>query len=292
MAELVSVPDVPGVPAVLFAAGAGLGIPLASADDPGIMAMLAGSIAPRWGLFGKGGSPVIDADCIAAFDHKREWVIADYPVERGAFESYDKVALPFDVRLIYCAGETEGNRTDLIASVAAISGTLQLFDAVMPEKVFPNVNIVHYDFSRTAQRGVGLLTVAIWCREVRQLVTNTGGTRTPSATGGIGDAAAPSGANPVDGGVVQPRDPTATEMSAVATQDFSGGYNVSGYNANPIYSADVGEAVFTDPSTGQEVGRVPGGDAIPQTSSTISGLSPAGPDQFSNLNVGSVPGIS
>ncbi|XYD12635.1 hypothetical protein R1A27_34385 (plasmid) [Methylobacterium sp. NMS12] len=81
-------------------------------------------------------------------------------------------------------------------------------------------------------------------------------------------------------------------MSAVSTQDFSGGYNVSGYNANPIYSADVGELIATDPVTGQELGRVPGGDALPQTSSTISGLTPAGPDQFSSLNVGSVPGIS
>ncbi|WP_342111640.1 hypothetical protein [Methylobacterium sp. SI9] len=290
MPELVSVPDVDGVPDVLFAAGAGVGIALAAADDPAALSFFSGGLAPQWGLF-QGGGSVIDADCIAAFDHKREWVIADYPVERGAFESYDKVALPFDVRLIYCAGGSEANRAALLASVAAIAGNLQLYDAVTPEKVFPNVNIVHYDFARTAQRGVGLLTVAIWCREVREVVSSTGGSSTPSATGGTGDTAAPSGANPVDGGVVQPRDATPSEMSSVATQDFSGGYNVSGYSV-PAYTADVGEAVFTDPATGQEVGRVPGSSALPQTSSSISGLSPAGPDQFSSLNVGSVPGIS
>lgn len=290
MAELVNVPDVDGVPEVLFAAGAGLGVTLAVADDPLAVSAFVGFNAQRWGLYGQGGSPVIEADCIAAFDHKREWVISDYPVERGAFESYDKVSVPFDVRLVYCAGGSEENRAALLRSVDAIAGDLNLYDAVTPEKVFQSVNVVHHDFSRTSQRGVGLLTVALWCREVRE-ITNSSGTSNPSAAGGTGQTASPSGADPVDGGVVQPRDATPSEMSSVATQDFSGGYNVSGYSV-PEYTADVGEAVFTDPSTGQEVGRVPGSSAVPQTSSSISGLSPAGPDQFSSRNVGSVPGIS
>jgi len=293
MPELVSVPDVDGVPSVLFAPGAGLGIALATADDQIALAAFAGLVPERWGLFDQNGGAVIEADCIAAFDHKREWVISDYPVERGAFESYDKVAVPFDVRLVYCAGGSEANRTALLQSVEAIAGDLNLYDAVMPEKVFQSVNVVHHDFSRTSQRGVGLLMVALWCREVRE-ITNSTGSASPSATGSTGQTAAPSGADPVDGGVVQPRDPNATELSAVGTQDFSGGYNVSGYDVNaPEPTGGVGELVATDPRTGQVIGTVPGAAApAPSTSSTISGLPPAGPDNFTSLNVGSVPGIS
>ncbi|WP_345822894.1 hypothetical protein ABC766_32165 (plasmid) [Methylobacterium fujisawaense] len=302
MAELVAVPNLPGVPAVSFAPGYDVRPTLLAGDDPAALAAFANG-SSQWGLF-RNGQSVIQADGVAAFDHRREWVVCDYPVEQGAFASFNKVNIPFDVRLVFMAGLNTANRADLIESVTAIAGDLNFYDAVMPEKVWHNLNVTHVDFSRTAQRGVGLLMVAVWCREIRQASASAsapgsagaGNSSTagdnPSASGGIGDTASPSGANPVDGGVVQARDPTATEMSAVATQDFSGGYNVSGYNANPTYSADVGEAVFTDPSTGQEVGRVPGGSALPQTSSTISGLSPAGPDTFSSLNVGSVPGIS
>lgn len=282
MPELVAVPNVDGVPDVAFAPGYAAGLALATADTAVGLLSFAG--ASRWGLY-LGGRSVIEADTIIAFDHKQEWVLADYPLERGAFESYDKVQIPYDVRLIFVAGGSEANRGGLLASVAAIAGDLNLYDAVMPEKIFSRLNVIHYDFRRTAQNGVGLLSVALWCQEVRE-TTSTAGASNPSATGGIGDTASPSGADPVNGGTVQARDPTSTELSAVGTQDFSGGYNVSGYNANPTYSADVGEAVFTDPSTGQEVGRVPGGSALPQTSSTISGLPPAGPDQFSNLNIG------
>lgn len=302
MAELVSVPRLPGVPNVSFAPGFDIRPTLLTADASDVLAAFANS-STQWGLF-RNGRSVIQADGVAAFDHRREWVVCDYPVEQGAFASFNKVNIPFDVRLVFMAGLSSGNRAGLLESVVAVAKDLNFYDAVMPEKVWHNLNVTHYDFARTAQRGVGLLMVAVWCREIRQASASAsapgsagaGNSSTagdnPSATGGIGDTASPSGASPVDGGVVQPRDPTATEMSAVSTQDFSGGYNVSGYNANPTYSVDVGELIATDPVTGQELGRVPGGDALPQTSSTISGLSPAGPDTFSSLNIGSVPGIS
>ncbi|MCJ2087270.1 hypothetical protein MKK88_14935 [Methylobacterium sp. E-005] len=231
-------------------------------------------------------------------------MVCDYPVEKGAFASFNKVNVPFDVRLIFMAGQSLANRTSLINSISAIAGDLNFYDAVMPEKVWRNLNVTHYDFARTSQRGVGLLMVAVWCREIRQASASASGAAgasgsatagaDPSATGNIGDTAAPSGASPVDGGTVQPRDATAAEISSVGTQDFTGGYNVSGYSA-PQYTADVGELTAFDPATGQQIpeATVPGSAAAaPVTSSTISGLTPAGPDQFSSLKIGSVPGVS
>ncbi|MCJ2087139.1 hypothetical protein MKK88_14255 [Methylobacterium sp. E-005] len=286
--DVVSVPDVDGVPNVLFAPGFADGIALATADDPAALSFFSGVIAPQWGLY-LGGAPVVSADTIIAFDGKQEFVIADYLLERGAFESYNKVQIPFDVRLVFVAGGSEANRAALLASVTAIAGDCNVYDAVMPEKVFQNVNIIHYDFRRTAQNGVGLLSVALWCQEVRQASATY-----PSASGGVGDTAAPSGASPVDGGTVQATDATAAQVAMVQSQDFSGGYNVSGFNVNATATADVGELTAFDPATGQPIpeATVPGSASAPVTSSTISGLPPAGPDSFTNLNVGSVPGVS
>jgi hypothetical protein len=302
MPELVAVPNLPGVPAVAFAPGYDVRPTLLTADAPAALAAFLGS-TPQWGLF-RNGQSVIQADGIAAFDHRREWVVCDYPVEQGAFASFNKVNVPFDVRLVFMAGGSAANRTALLNSITAIASDLNFYDAVMPEKVWRNLNVTHYDFSRTSQRGVGLLLVALWCREIRQASASAPGSAgagssatagaDPSAAGNIGDTAAPSGASPVDGGTVQPRDATPAEISSVGTQDFTGGYNVSGFDVNaPDPTGGVGEAVFTDPRSGQVVDTVPGAAApAPSTSSTISGLTPAGPDQFSSLQIGLVPGVS
>lgn len=292
MPELVAVPNVDGIPAVAFAPGFGASIALVSADVLGLP--LFGSIGTQWGIF-RQGRPVVVCDNVAAFDHKADWAISDYPVEGGQFQSFNKVTIPYDVRMVFTAGGSEANRTALLNSLRGIVGDLNFYDAVSPEAVYTPVNLVHLDYRRTAQNGVGLLVVSVWCRQVRQVASSqsgaaggadASGTDTPSATGNTGETASPSGADQANGGAVQATDPTAAQMSSVQAQDFTNGYNVSGYNANPTYSADVGEAVFTDPATGAELGRVPGGETLPPTSSTISGLSPAGPDQFSRLNVG------
>jgi hypothetical protein len=275
MPELVNVPDVDGVPAVLFAPGAGLGIPLAIADAVGLP--LFGGNTAQWGIF-RGGQPVVSADTILAFDYKKDLAIADYPLERGSFESYNKVQIPFDVRFVYTAGGSEANRADLLASLMAIEDDLELYEAVTPEKVYPNVNIIHIDYRRTTQNGVGLLIVSVWCQQIRQ-VTASG---TASASGNVGDAATASGADQVNSGAVQATEATPAQAANVSAQDFSGGYDVSGYNVNATYGGDVGEMTVTDATTGQ---ALPGG-TVPATSSTISGLSAAGPDTFTSLNIG------
>jgi hypothetical protein len=283
MPELVSVPDVDGVPAVLFAAGTGAGIILAAADA--IPFPLVGAGSP-WGLY-FGGEQVIQADTVLAVDYKEDWVIADYPIERGGFESYNKVATPFDVRLVFAAGGTEANRTELLNSIAAIIGDLELYDVVTPEAVYENVNVIHYDYRRTTQSGLGMLVVSIFCQEVRQAASGSEAAKDPSATGRTGDTAAASGAGQTNGGTVQATDATAAQVASVQTQDFTGGYNVSGFNVNATATGDVGELVATGPNGEPLPGAtVPGSAAVPSTSSTISGLPPAGHDTFTSLNVG------
>ena len=160
-----------------------------------------GLFTPVWGLY-SGGAPVIIADTVMAFDHKQEWSLSDYPVERGAFETYDKVSLPFDVRLRFVAGDTAANRAALLNSLAAVAGTTELFDAVTPEATYSNVNITHYDHRRTARNGLGLLQVDVWCLEVREVTMITGAS-----------TAAPDAAPQQNGGPVQTTAPSATQTS-------------------------------------------------------------------------------
>lgn len=159
-----------------------------------------------WGVY-SGGAPVIVADTVLEVSSKSDYVVSDFPVEKGGFAAYNKVATPFDARVRFAAGGTMEARLALLSSLEAIAGTTQLFDVVTPEKVFPNATIVHHDHRRAPNEGLGLLIVDVWLLEVRETATATAGKATASA-----DAA-----TQVNGGSVQATPSSAPTRLAVAT---------------------------------------------------------------------------
>lgn len=197
-----NVPNVPGVPAVNRQPGAAIATTvLMVADALGLF----GFLTPPLGLY-KDGTVVITADNVVSFDHKRDWALSTYPLEQGAFESYDKVQQPFDVRLRFSAGGSADDRQQLLDSIEAVANSLELFDAVTPEKIYRSVNVIHYDYRRESDRGAGLIVIDVWCQEVRV-----------TATASFSNTQTPSGASTVDGGVVQTQAPTSAQTSTVPT---------------------------------------------------------------------------
>lgn len=204
MVDYPDVPNVLGVPRLNFLPNAASALQMMTSDGA-----LADYAPKQWGLF-LGGAPAIIADSVFSVEYRNESSISDYPLERGSFESYNKVASPFDVRLRFMAG-TQQQRAALIEKISTIAGDLKLYDAVMPEKTFSNVNVIHFDFKRTAASGYGLLAVDVWVREVRQITSSAGM-----------QSAAPSGAAQVFGGTKQPLAPTAWQTSVA--QNLGGSY--------------------------------------------------------------------
>jgi hypothetical protein len=194
-----NVPNVPGVPPIprdpLIVAGA---IELLTKDA--VAGILSGF--PQWGIF-LNGAPVVLADNVASIDYKQDWTISDYQLEQGAFESYDKVAHPFECKVRFTAGGDVTNRQNFLNSIAAIAPTLTLYDIVTPEETYTSVNITHYDYRRTAINGVGLITVDVWAVQVRV-----------TATASFQNVTSPSSASPQNGGIVQTM-PTTTQISSM-----------------------------------------------------------------------------
>lgn len=160
-----AVPNVPGVPALTS---------YLSSVPTLLIADLISTIsfqAPRWGIFLNGAPALPMIQSIATFEYKQDWSIADYPVEDGAFQSYDKVQLPFDVRVRVASGSSAAERQALLDAVDVIANSLDLYDVVTPEKIYRSVNISHYDFRRTATNGVGMIVIDLWFQEIR--VTST-----------------------------------------------------------------------------------------------------------------------
>ena len=203
-------PDVPqaaGVPAVFRSVTqtAIFGTILLIADAETVL----NSFLPsQWGIFTDSGFPAVIPDSIISVDIRKEFRISDYPVERGAFQTYDKVETPGDIR-VRMAVSGAFARAPFIASVGAMCAALDLLTIVTPDAIYPSMNAIHYDYRREQRSGASLLMVDVWFEEVRVTAqsefTNTQSPEGAADTSGgtvLGTAPTPAQAGAVTGGIV------------------------------------------------------------------------------------------
>lgn len=131
-----------------------------------VLSILGAQNSQQWGLF-QNGEPVVTADNVVAFDFRQDRRISNYPVEEGAFESYNKVPVPFDVRLTFSTGGSVAKRQEMINSIDAIIDSTDVFDGVTPEKVYTSINPVHQSMRRTGRSGAGLVVIDVYCQQIR-----------------------------------------------------------------------------------------------------------------------------
>jgi hypothetical protein len=168
-------------------------VSLVVADAQLILGLFAG---PKWGI-GINGVFQVFPDSVVDVEFKRDWQISNAPQEQGAFQSYNKVATPYDAHIRMTKGGTEAARAQFLDTINALAASTVLVDVVTPTKIYRNANITHYDYRRTSTNGVGLLTVDIALQEIRIAPS-------PAFT----NTAAPSGADSQQGGSVQTQAPT------------------------------------------------------------------------------------
>lgn len=193
------VPQTPGVPAVNRndtnpAGGAGVSRQRSFGSATGY------AIEDAWGIFDKNGNRPFVPDSFAAVEFMRELRISDYPQEAGGFQSYNKVATPFDIRVTVTKGGKATDRTAFLSKIAAMVNGTDLFVVSQPERTYPNVNFVKYEYKRTGDEGAGLLTVELTGEEVRV-----------TAKGKYTNTKEPSGADQQNGGPVRPQAPTKAQ---------------------------------------------------------------------------------
>lgn len=136
------------------------------------------------------------------FDYSADAPISTYPQEEGAFQSYDKVQLPFDVKLRLASSQ----RQEFFSTLEALRTSLALVDIVTPDGVYSSCNCKHIDYRRTSRNGVDLVLADVWFEQVRVInATTFSNTQNPtnSSTQSLGN--------------VQPQTPSAN-----ITQQVSG----------------------------------------------------------------------
>lgn len=187
------VPNAPGVPPVLRDAANSFDDTLSALTGDAIDLLATGS--SLWGVFDDAGSLVLDPDNIVSVEDNADRRISTYPIEEGGFESYNKVAVPFEAHVIMTKNGTIDEKSEFLDTVNDLLNSLDLFSIVTPEQTFTKVNFVHTDKSRRAYQGATLLTVSLGFMEVRE-----------SATASFSNSKEPSGAAVVNDGPVQAKE--------------------------------------------------------------------------------------
>jgi hypothetical protein len=158
--------------------------------------------------FGTGNNPI--APSVAStiqFEFDQDWSLPTYPQEQGAFQAYNKVTLPFDVKVRLACGGSVSDRQAFLQAVLAMANSTALFDVVTPEMTFTSCNVSHVSvLPRTAKNGTTLIQVDLYFQEIPVSSSTT-----------FQNTAVPNiaGENPV--GNVQPQTPNQyvqTEFSA------------------------------------------------------------------------------
>jgi hypothetical protein len=164
------VPADPGVPSVPRQDG-GFGQASDFADDGfdagGSEDFLGGFGGPQWGIFDDTGFPIISAESVNRLEYREEKRVADFPIEKGGFESYNKVRLPYEARLEFVQGGTDDDRAQTLDSVKAAVDSLELYTVVMQDYSFESANVISYNIQRSSRGGVQLLRVEVYVQEVR-----------------------------------------------------------------------------------------------------------------------------
>ena len=163
----------------------------------------ASQVPPAWGVFDSSGNQVVTPDSVIDFAHRPQSDIPTFPVQKGAFASYNKVILPFTLQLRFSKGGTESDRTQFLTDIENLYQSINLYTVITHERTYENVNLEYYEVTRRGARGAYFLTEVdlyfIQIQEVTPQYTTTA-VQLPNSQS---DAAQPTS----NVGSVQPQNP-------------------------------------------------------------------------------------
>lgn len=170
-----------------------------------------------WAIYATGTSEaVIVPDTVKSFAYRGEARISDYPIEQGAFASFNKVQIPYDIRAVLVCDGRKMDQGDFMTKLEQMKNSTDLFDIATPEVMYLKASLVHYDFRREARSGVTMITADCWFEEIREAATST---YTVSQTGVPNiNSNSPAAATPQNAGTVTVTIPTPAQVAEYEAQ--------------------------------------------------------------------------
>ncbi len=180
-------------------------------------------VTPRYGIYSGGTEALTGYNSVIGAGYAVDEQVPTYPIEGGGFESYNKVAQPFQAKIQYTIYLSA--LPAFIARCEAMRQDTNLYSFLTPFYTWQNVNVVHYDWRLQDKRATSMLIVEVFGSEIRQQVTANAqsGTQTGTAISAT-DTTSPVAEAQVNGGQQQaaPGSPQALALQANLYAQISG----------------------------------------------------------------------
>jgi len=126
----------------------------------------------EWGIFDQSGNSLFPpGTVVGSVEYQNDYRQSSYPQERGAFETYNKVKLPYQAKVTFFVGGSNNDRFAFLDILEVAVDSLDLFVVGAPDVSYGNASLYHLNYRREARGGVQLLRVDVWCEQVRVVAT-------------------------------------------------------------------------------------------------------------------------
>lgn len=113
----------------------------------------------------------VDFSSMLEFSAETSTQLPSEPIEQGSFATYNRVIEPVIIRAkLATMGQSDLLQSKLDELKEMASGNKKI-TVVTPEQKYPNMMLESFDYRRDNNSGVGLLTVELRLKEVREVAT-------------------------------------------------------------------------------------------------------------------------
>ena len=159
-------PQISGVPVLAQSPVATVATAFVSEIDSYIQSLLS-----QWQVLDSSSGNALSMAGILGVEKSVDYNVSNAPQENGAFTSYNKVVMPWTIRVQAICDGSLGTVASFIAALDAIVADLNLYSIVTPDVTYPSMNATHYDMRRTSSSGVTMVVAEVWFEQIR--VTGT-----------------------------------------------------------------------------------------------------------------------
>lgn len=168
----------------------------------------------QWAIYSSGTSDdAITPDSVGELDFRGESRVCNYPLERGAFASYNKVQTPYGLRLqLVCDGNLM-SPDDFLRQLSYMLNSTETYDVSTPHGFYESLTVAQMDYKKTASNGASMVIADVMFEEVREVASATYTASGSSPT--ISDSRSPSAASQRNSGTATTALPTPAELLAI-----------------------------------------------------------------------------
>lgn len=128
-------------------------------------------------LDAKTNQQVFDYDTFVQLKVSAKTKVSTFPVENGAFVSYNKASAPYDLKVEIAVSDLADRRHQLIVDLDREKSGIRLFNITSADATYLNYTLEGYSLSFTRKGGWGIVVATLEFVQVREVSTAYGQAR-------------------------------------------------------------------------------------------------------------------